>query len=143
MGQKAAPTLFDRRGEDHCDSVESQTAQLRAKRPWEGGMRPKKEHAWVEYIAERKVSVAVNPGNTTAHKANMPDLCKLTRELQEFVREHRLWQEITVAKDVALFLCRNGYLDYNTECSVSVASALQYVQRFLSEKRLSPRKEEL
>lgn len=90
--------------------------------------------AWAEYIAERKASVAVTPESTTVHKTNIPDSRKLTRELQEFVRKRRLQRQKTVAKDLAVFLRSNGFLGYSPECSVSVASVLRCVRRFLSGK---------
>lgn len=37
--------------------------------------------AWAEYVAERKVSVAVTVRNTTAHKLKTPYSSKLTHNL--------------------------------------------------------------
>lgn len=86
---------------------------------------------WTEYIAERKVSIVFTPGNTTVHRTNIPDSCRLPRELQEFVRERRLQRRRMVAKDVAVFLRSKRCLDYNPECSVLSTFAMQCVQPFL------------
>lgn len=92
------------------------------------------QQAWAEYVAEKKVSVTLGTGNTVAHAQNIPDTRKLTSELQVFVRERRLHRQRTVAKDVMVFLHKEGYLGYNENDRTSVASALRCVQRFLVKK---------
>lgn len=44
--------------------------------------------------------------------------------LQEFVRERRLTQQRTVARDVMIFLWDQGFLDYNPDSKTSVSSAV-------------------